>query len=34
MDLAEEVRELRKTVGNMADMLTRVGVGGFVAQMA
>lgn len=27
MDLAEEVRELRKTVGNLADMLTRVGVG-------
>ena len=27
MDLAEEVRELRKTVGLMADQLTRIGVG-------
>ena len=27
MDLAEEVRELRKTVGLVADQLTRIGVG-------
>ena len=27
MDLAEEVRELRKTVGIMSDQLTRIGVG-------
>lgn len=27
MDFAEEVRELRKTVGLMADQLTRIGVG-------
>lgn len=27
MDLAEEVRELRKTVGIMSDQLTRIGAG-------
>ncbi|MCU0826929.1 MAG: helix-turn-helix domain-containing protein [Tabrizicola sp.] len=27
MDLAEEVRSLRDTVGQMADQLTRIGVG-------
>lgn len=27
MDLAEEVRALRETVGQMADQLTRIGVG-------
>ena len=27
MEISEEVRELRKTVGLMADQLTRIGVG-------